>query len=195
MRGRMNDTPSYAPCVGIGEVMVGETISEVTASRNPKFQPGDKVSARAGWQSYALSDGTGLRKIDTRIVPPTAYPGRRRHARRDRVVWPAEDRRAEGRRNRRRLGGLRGRGSVVGQIAKIKGCRVIGFAAGRQNAITWSMNWASMSASTIEPKGLMKALAGATPKGIDIYFENVGGPALDAVLARCIPSPASRSAA
>lgn len=187
MRGRMNDAPSYAPCVGIGEVMVGETISEVTASRNPKFQPGDIVSARAGWQSYALSDGAGLRKLDTSIVPATAYLGA--------VGMPGvtawygllkigEPKEGETVVVSAASGAV---GSVVGQIAKIKGCRVVGFAGGPAKCDYVVRELGFDVCIDHRAEGLMKALAEATPKGIDVYFENVGGPVLDAVLARCNP--------
>ncbi|MBZ5524061.1 MAG: NADP-dependent oxidoreductase [Acidobacteriia bacterium] len=185
MRGRMNEGASYAASVQIGEVMVGETISEVVESRNPKFQPGDTVSARSGWQSYALSDGTGLRKVDTRLVPATAWlgavgmPGVTAWYGLLKIGAPKEGETVV-------VSAASGAvGSVVGQIAKIKGCRVIGFAGGPQKCDYVVKELGFDACIDHRAAGLMEALAAATPKGIDVYFENVGGPVLDAVLARC----------
>jgi NADPH-dependent curcumin reductase CurA len=187
MRGRMNEGASYAASVQIGEVMVGETISEVVESKNPKFQPGDTVSARAGWQSYALSDGTGVRKVDVRHVPATAYLGA--------VGMPGvtawygllkigEPKEGETVVVSAASGAV---GTVVGQIAKIKGCRVVGIAGGQQKCEFVVKELGFDACIDHRAGNVMKALAAATPKGIDVYFENVGGPVLDAVLARCNP--------
>jgi len=187
MRGRMNESASYAASVQLGEVMVGETISEVVESRNPKFQPGEMVSARAGWQSYALSDGTGLRKVDTRRVPASAYLGA--------VGMPGvtawygplkigEPKDGETVVVSAASGAV---GSVVGQIAKIKGCRVVGVAGGPLKCDYVVKELGLDACIDHRAPDLGKALAAATPKGIDVYFENVGGPILDAVLARCNP--------
>src|SRR4029077_4325816 len=75
MRGRMSDAPSYAKPVGIGEVMEGGTVSEVVASSNDRFKPGDIVVGRTGWQTHALSDGKGLRKLDPRLAPVSTALG------------------------------------------------------------------------------------------------------------------------
>ncbi|MDD2582198.1 MAG: NADP-dependent oxidoreductase, partial [Desulfuromonadaceae bacterium] len=130
MRGRMSDVPSYAPPVAVGEVMVGGTVSRVVASQHPDYHPGDVVLGYSGWQDYALSDGTDLTTLDTRITHPslalgvlgmpgfTAYMGLldigRPKAGETVVVAAAS-------------GAV---GSVVGQIAKIEGCRVVGIASG-----------------------------------------------------------------
>ena len=132
MRGRMSDAPSYAPPVAIGEVMVGGTVSRVEASRNPDYQPGDLVLGYSGWQDYALSDGAGLTKLDPAMARPsmalgvlgmpgfTAYMGLLdigQPKAGDTLVVAAAS------------GAV---GSVVGQIGKIKGCRVVGIAGGAE---------------------------------------------------------------
>src|SRR5258708_9435670 len=123
MRGRMNEGASYAANVQIGDVMVGETISEVVESSHPGFQPGDTVSARAGWQGYALSDGAGLRNVDTRRVPASAYlgaigmPGVTAWYGLLKIGEPKEGETVV-------VSAASGAvGSVVGEIAKLKGCR------------------------------------------------------------------------
>src|ERR1700761_4603721 len=131
MRGRMSDGPSYATPVPIGGVMEGGTVSEVMASHNPDFAKGDIVLSRAGWQSHALSDGTGLRKIDPNIAPistaigvlgmpgMTAYTGLLdigKPQSGETVVVAAAS------------GAV---GSAVGQIAKVKGARAVGIAGGK----------------------------------------------------------------
>jgi NADPH-dependent curcumin reductase CurA len=187
MRGRMNDVRSYAAKVEIGDVMTGETVGEVMESRNAKYKKGDAVAGRVGWQQYALSDGSDLRKIDPSVTPLSLHlgvvgmpgvtawiglldigqpkPG-------ETVVVSAAS------------GAV---GSVVGQIAKIRGCRTIGIAGGKEKC-AYVVNELGLDACIDHRSGdWAKALAEATPKGIDVYFENVGGPILDAVLTRCNP--------
>ncbi len=186
MRGRMNDTRSYAAKVELGEVMTGEAVGEVVDSKNAKFAKGDTVAARTGWQQYALSDGRDLRKVDPNLVPVSTYlgvvgmpgvtawvglldigkpkPG-------ETVVVSAAS------------GAV---GSVVGQLAKIKGARVVGVAGGREKC-DFAVRELGFDACIDHRGDLAKALAEATPKGIDVYFENVGGTLLDLVLLRCNP--------
>jgi NADPH-dependent curcumin reductase len=187
MRGRMNDARSYAAKVEIGEVMTGETVGEVIESNNPKFAKGEIVAGRVGWQRFALSDGSELRKVDPTVQPLSAHlgvvgmpgvtawvglldigqpkPG-------DTVVVSAAS------------GAV---GSVVGQLAKLARCRVVGIAGGKEKC-DYVVKELGFDAC-IDHRGddLKRALAEATPNGIDIYFENVGGPILDLVLARCNP--------
>jgi NADPH-dependent curcumin reductase CurA len=185
MRGRMNETHSYASSVELGQVMTGETIAEVLESKNPKFKVGDTVAAYVGWQQYAVSDGTGLRPVDPKIVPVSTYLGA--------VGMPGvtawygllkigEPKAGEMVVVSAASGAV---GSVVGQIAKIKGCHVVGIAGG-QNKCDYVVQELGFDACIDHrASGPAEALAEATPKGIDVYFENVGGPLLDAVLARC----------
>ena len=130
MRGRMSDAPSYAAPVGIGEVMEAGTVSEVAASNNDKFAKGDIVLSRAGWQTHALSNGSGLRKLDPALAPVstalgvlgmpgmTAYSG---------LLEIGQPKAGETVVVSAASGAV---GSVVGQIAKIKGARAVGIAGG-----------------------------------------------------------------
>ena len=184
MRGRMSDGPSYAAPVPIGGVMEGGTVSEVIASDNPGFARGDIVLSRAGWQTHAISDGKGLAKIDPKIAPistavgvlgmpgMTAYTGLldigKPQAGETVVVAAAS-------------GAV---GSAVGQIARIKGCRTIGIAGGLEKCrhVVTDLGFDDCIDYKAGPIG--PALAKATPRGVDIYFDNVGGDILDAVLPR-----------
>jgi NADPH-dependent curcumin reductase len=182
MRGRMSDAPSYAAPVGIGATMVGGTVNKVIASNNPDFTVGDIVLAHTGWQTHALSDGKGLRKIDPKLAPistalgilgmpgMTAYTGLLEigtpQAGETVVVAAAS-------------GPV---GSLVGQIAKIKGARAVGVAGGAKKC-AYVKDALGFDDCVDHRAGDFPArLATACPKGIDIYFENVGGAVFDAVL-------------
>jgi NADPH-dependent curcumin reductase len=182
MRGRMSNRKSYAPAVGIGEVMVGGTVSEVVASNLEDFAAGDIVEGRTGWQEYALSDGDGMRKVDPALGPistalgvlgmpgMTAYFGLfdiGRPTPGETVVVSAA------------AGAV---GAVVGQLAKIKGCRVVGI-AGAPDKCGYVVNELGFDAavSHYEPD-LSARLEKQCPKGIDVYFENVGGKVFEAAL-------------
>jgi|AntAceMinimDraft_11_1070367.scaffolds.fasta_scaffold00276_10 hypothetical protein len=182
MRGRMNAGKSYADRVELGEVMAGGTVSEVIASRNLEFSEGDLVAAAAGWQDYAISDGSDLMKLDSRITAPsyalgvlgmpglTAYVGLLdigQPKSGDTVVLAAA------------TGAV---GSVVGQIAKLKGCRVVGI-AGAKKKCTWAVDVLGYDACISHyDKDMAAQLAAACPDGIDVYFENVGGSSWEAVM-------------
>ena len=187
MRGRMNDQRSYAAKVELGEVMTGETVGEVVESKNPKFRRGDVVAGRVGWQQYALSDGSDLRKLDPELVPISAYLGA--------VGMPGvtawvglfdigQPKPGETVVVSAASGAV---GSVAGQLAKSRNCRVVGIAGGREKC-DFVVKELGFDACVDHRAGnLADALAEATPKGIDVYFENVGGPILDTVLLRCNP--------
>lgn len=182
MRGRMSDAPSYAPPVAIGEVMVGGTVSRVEASKNPDYQAGDLVLSYSGWQGYALSDGTGLNKLDADMAQPslalgvlgmpgfTGYMGLldigQPQAGETVVVAAAS-------------GAV---GSVVGQVAKIKGCRVVGIAGGHDKCRFAIEDLGFDFCVDRNSPDFLQLLAAACPKGIDVYFESVGGAVFDAVL-------------
>ena len=181
MRGRMSDAPSYAAPVPIGGVMEGGAVSEVIASNNPAFAEGDIVVARTGWQTHALSDGKGLVKIDPKLAPistavgvlgmpgMTAYvglldigkpqPG-------ETVVVAAA------------LGAV---GSAVGQIAKIKGARAVGIAGGKDKCDHVKKELGFDECLDHRDSDFAAKLKDACPKGIDVYFENVGGAVFEAV--------------
>src|SRR5439155_2122632 len=173
MRGRMSDARSYAKPAELGKPMVGGTISEVAASRNAKFAVGDIVVAHAGWQDYALSDGAGLRKIDAKLAPistgvgvlgmpgMTAYVGLLEIGKPKpgvTVVVAAAS------------GAV---GSVVGQIAKIKGARAVGVARGAAKCrfVTEELGF---DASIDHRTTVLATHLGVTcPTGVDVQFENV----------------------
>jgi NADPH-dependent curcumin reductase CurA len=182
MRGRMSDAPSYAKPVGIGETMEGGTVNEVVASNNESFKPGDIVLGHTGWQTHALSNGAGLRKLDPKLAPVstalgvlgmpgmTAYTGLleigKPQAGETVVVSAAS-------------GAV---GSIVGQIAKIKGARAVGIAGGPDKCRYVKEELGFDDCVDHRAPDFGEKLKAACPKGVDVYFENVGGPVFDAVL-------------
>lgn len=182
MRGRMSDAESYAPPVALGDVMVGATISTVETSLNTHYQMGDLILSANGWQEYALSDGKGLLKL-TNDLPAlslnlgvlgmpgfTAYMGLLDIGQpkpNETVVVAAAS------------GAV---GAVVGQIAKIKGCNVVGIAGGADKCryVVDELGFDICLDHHAEDFALQ--LANACSKGIDVYFESVGGKIFDAVL-------------
>src|SRR5882672_6955619 len=184
MRGRMNEGKSYAAKQELGEVMVGGTVGEVVESRNPKFAAGDKVLGMLGWQQYGLSDGKGLNKIDASRVPISAYlgvlgmPGV--------TAWVGlldicQPKAGETVVVSAASGAV---GSVVGQIAKLKGCRAVGIAGGRKKCDYVTKELGFDACVDYKARALNDDLKAALPDGVDCYFENVGGEILDAVLRR-----------
>lgn len=182
MRNLMNEVgPVYAPAVPIGDLMVGGTVSRVEASRHPDFQPGDLVLANSGWQDYALSNGDGLMRIGPLAHPShalgvlgmtafTAYAGLLdigRPQSGETVVVAAA------------TGAV---GSVVGQIAKLKGARVVGIAGGAKKCRLAVEELGFDACVDHHDPDLAVKLAAACPNGIDVYFESVGGAVLDAVI-------------
>jgi len=184
MRGRMSDVSSYAEPVAIGEVMVGGTVSRVEVSRHEDYHSGDLVLGYSGWQDYAISDGTNLTKLDDQAalhpslalgvlgMPGfTAYMGLldigRPKAGETIVVAAAS-------------GAV---GSMVGQIAKIlKGCRVVGIAGGASKCQFVVEVLGFDACINRHSDDFPQQLAIACPKGIDVYFESVGGAVFEAVL-------------
>jgi NADPH-dependent curcumin reductase CurA len=182
MRGRMSDAESYAASVAIRQVMVGGTVSQVIESTNPAFAVGDFVVGYDGWQDFGLSSGRELRKLDPSIVPIstaigtlgmpglTAYvglldigqptPG-------ETVVVSAAS------------GAV---GSVVGQIAKIKGCRAVGIAGSAEKCRYVVDDLGFDACVNYQAESFREDLAAACPSGIDVYFENVGGAVFAAVM-------------
>jgi NADPH-dependent curcumin reductase CurA len=184
MRGRMNDAKSYAAKQELGDVMIGGTVGAVVESKNPKFAAGDKVLGMFGWQQYGLSDGKGLNKIDATRVPMQAFlgvlgmPGV--------TAWVGllelcQPKAGETVVVSAASGAV---GSVVGQIAKIKGCRAVGIAGGKAKC-DYVVKELGFDACVDYKAGKLKDdLKAAAPNGIDCHFENVGGEILDAALAR-----------
>ncbi|MBK9180400.1 MAG: NADP-dependent oxidoreductase [Acidimicrobiales bacterium] len=184
-RGWLNDVPSYVPPVQIGEVMRAGAVGQVVASHNPGFAVGDYVQGTFGWQDYVATDGTGMLPV-TKVppgVPPTAVLGvfgitgltayfgmlELGHPKEGDVVLVS--------------GAAGATGSVAGQIARVKGCRVIGTAGGPEKC-AWVRDVAGFD-ECIDYKAddVGRRLAELAPRGIDVYFDNVGGPVLEAALA------------
>ena len=187
MRGRMDDAKSYADPVEVGAVMTAGAVGEVMSSRHDGFTSGDIVTGQFGWTTHAVSDGDGVRKLDPTLAPIqtalgvlgmpgiTAWTGINTIAGTkpgDTVVISAA------------TGAV---GSVAGQLAKAKGCRVIGVAGGPEKcdfAVTELGYDACLDHRAHDAKSLAAALKEAAPHGVDVYFENVGGKTLEAVLSR-----------
>jgi NADPH-dependent curcumin reductase CurA len=187
MRGRMSDAKSYATPVALGEVMVGGTAGEVIESKNPKFAAGDKVVGSLGWSELGVSDGQMLRKVDTAHIPLSAYlgavgmPGMTAWYGLTQIMNPKEGETIV-------VSSASGAvGSVVGQLAKQRGCRAVGIAGGAEKC-AYVVNELGFDACVDYKAGNLAAdLAAATPNGIDAVFENVGGEGFDACLGRMNP--------
>ncbi|HMR71794.1 MAG TPA: NADP-dependent oxidoreductase, partial [Rubrivivax sp.] len=191
MRGRMNEGKSYAQPQPLGEVMIGGTAGEVVASRNPQFAVGDKVVGMGGWQEYAIvsADQRGvLQKVDTSRVPLSAYlgpvgmPGVTGWYGLTQIIEPKVGETVV-------VSAASGAvGSVVGQLAKARGCRAVGIAGGPDKCgyVTGELGFDACIdyKAQRDLKSLAQALKAACPDGIDGYFENVGGTILDAVMLR-----------
>jgi NADPH-dependent curcumin reductase CurA len=190
MRMRMNDAKSYAPPQALGTVMVGGTVGEVIASRHPNFGVGDHVVGGGGWQEYALVDGPALamlRKVDTSKVPLSAYlgavgmPGVTAWVGLNMIIAPKAGETVV-------VSAASGAvGSAVGQLAKARGCRVVGIAGGPDKC-AYVVDQLGFDACIDHKQhrdaaSLTAALKQAAPGGIDGNFENVGGMVLDAVMA------------
>jgi NADPH-dependent curcumin reductase CurA len=182
MRGRMSPGPSYARGVDLGEVMVGQTVSQVVESNVEGYEPGDLALTSNGWQEYALTDGQGVRKLDPANAPistalgvlgmpgMTAYAG---------LLHVGELKDGESVVVSAASGAV---GAVVGQIAKIKGCRVVGVAGAQEKCdyVTEELGFDACVSHLSET--MPDELAAACPDGVDVYFENVGGKVFEAVL-------------
>jgi NADPH-dependent curcumin reductase CurA len=187
MRMRMEDVKSYAAPQAIGEVMIGGTVGEIIESRNPKFAVGDKVNGMLGWTETAVSDGMLLRKVDTTHIPLSAYlgavgmPGMTAWYGLTQIMQPKEGETIV-------VSAASGAvGSVVGQLAKRRGCRAVGIAGGAEKC-AYVVNELGFDACIDYKAGnLIADLKAATPDGIDAIFENVGGKIFDACLARMNP--------
>ena len=191
MRGRMNDGKSYAQPQPLDAVMIGGTVGEVVASRNAAYSAGDKVVGMGGWQEYSVVDAaqTGMmRKVDTTHIPLSAYlgavgmPGVTAWVGLTQIIAPKEGETVV-------ISAASGAvGTAFGQLAKARGCRVVGIAGGAEKC-AFVVNELGFDAcvdykAQRDLKALSAALKEAAPAGIDGYFENVGGVILDAVMLR-----------
>ena len=182
MRGRMNDAASYAAPVQLGEVMGGGAVGKVVSSSNPNFPEGSIVEGPFGWQEYAVSSGQGVRRIDPKLAPISTalgvlgMPGLTAYFGLLDICNPQPGETVV-------VSGAAGAvGSLVGQIAKIKGCRAIGIAGADDKVayLTEELGFdAAFNYKTVTD--YFKKLKELCPKGIDVYFDNVGGPITDAV--------------
>jgi len=181
MRGRMNDGPSYVPPIGIGEVMGGGTVGRVTISRSSSYEVGDWVSGMGGWQDYALSNGDGLVKLGMMNHPSWALgvlgmPGLTAYVGLLDIGQPKEGETVV-------VAAATGAvGSVVGQIARLKGCRVVGIAGGDAKCRSAISDLGFDACIDHCSEDFSDRLGTACPTGIDVYFENVGGAVFSAVL-------------
>ena len=182
MRGRMSDAKSYVKGVDIGEVMVGQTVGEVVESAHPGFKPGDKVLTSTGWQQYGVARGKELRMIDASRVPASYYlgilgmPGL--------TAWFGlfEIGKAKAGETLVVSAASGAVGSVVGQLGKNKGMRVVGIAGGREKCDYVVRELGFDACVDYKAGRLAEDLRAACPDGIDVDFENVGGEVLDTVL-------------
>jgi len=182
MRGRMSDAKSYVKGVDIGEVMVGQTVGEVVESAHPGFKPGDKVLTSTGWQQYGVARGKELRMIDASRVPASYYlgilgmPGL--------TAWFGlfEIGKAKAGETLVVSAASGAVGSVVGQLGKNKGMRVVGIAGGREKCDYVVRELGFDACVDYKAGRLAEDLRAACPEGIDVDFENVGGEILDTVL-------------
>jgi len=184
MRGWMNEGKSYIEPVQLGEVMRAGGIGEVVASRHPTFNVGDHVTGLFGVQSYAISDGKGVVTVDPAVSPLPLYlstlgmPGMTAYFGLLEVGQPKEGETVV-------VSGAAGAvGSVVGQIAKIKGCRTVGIAGGEKKCAYLIDELGFDAAIDYKAGNLHARLKEQCPAGVDVYFDNVGGDILDAVLTR-----------
>ena len=182
MRGRMTQQKSYVKGVEPGEVMTGETAGEVVESKDPKFKPGDKVTAPSGWQLYWSGKGDLLTKVDASKVPLSYFlgvlgmPGRTAWFGMKEICAPKPGETVV-------VSAASGAvGSVVGQLAKAWGCRAVGIAGGKAKC-DYVVKELGFDASIDYKAGnVLDNLRAACPKGVDANFENVGGEILDTVL-------------
>jgi NADPH:quinone reductase len=183
MRGRMTGVRTYADPVDIGQVMVGGTVGKVIQSTHTQFPVGDVVVGYWGWQEFTVSDGRGLQKLDPRIAPPSTalgvlgMPGMTAYFGFLDICQPKPTETVV-------VSGAAGAvGSLVGQIAKIKGCRAVGI-AGTDDKVRWLTGELGFDAAFNykSSENYTQTLKELCPDGIDCYFDNVGGAITDAVL-------------
>jgi hypothetical protein len=182
MRGRMNDVKSYAPPFQLGEVMTGGAVGQVTASNDPAFKEGDLVQSQFGWREGFTAPASTVQKLDPRGLPPQAFlgvagmPGLTAYAGLLRIAALKDG-------DIVFVSGAAGAvGSLVCQIAKAKGHTVIGSAGGPEKVKFLKEIGVDHAIDYKAERDLTAALAAAAPDGIDVYFDNVGGPHLEAAL-------------
>ncbi|MEO6922920.1 MAG: NADP-dependent oxidoreductase, partial [Bryocella sp.] len=182
MRGRMSEGPSYVPPVAIGAVMGAGTVSRVVTSRHAGFVEGDWVLNQGGWQEFSVSDGKGVVKLGAQMDHPSSALGVLGMPGFTATIGLLEIGKPKAGETVVVAAATGAVGSVVGQIAKLKGCHVVGVAGGAEKC-RYAVEELGFDACVDHREaGLAQALAQACPKGIDVYFENVGGAVFQAVL-------------
>ncbi len=184
MRGWMNAGASYVPPVELGAVMRAGAIGQVTASEQPGFAVGDYVYGAFGVQRYASSDGQGVIKLDTSLADPTTYLGALGISGLTAYFGLLEVARIRAGDTVVVSGAAGAVGSIAGQIAKLSGCHVIGIAGGQDKCRSLLTEFGFDAAIDYKSENVRKALREHAPHGVDVYFDNVGGAVLDAVLTR-----------
>lgn len=182
MRGWMNEGRSYIPPVGIGEVMRAGGAGRVVTSRHPGFAAGDSVTGILGIQEYAVVAGDALTKVDTSVVPLETYVGVLGMTGMTAYFGLLDVGKPEPGQTVVVSGAAGAVGMIVGQIAKIKGCRVVGIAGGEEKCRYIVDELGFDAAVDYKSENVAKALRAHCPKGMDVYFDNVGGDVLDACL-------------
>ncbi|MBW2956106.1 NADP-dependent oxidoreductase [Hafnia paralvei] len=182
VRGRLDDVPSYSPPLAIGDVICGGTVCRVEQSLHPDYQAGDLVLAYTGWQDYALSDGEGLQKLDANMAHPSyalgllGMPGFTGYMGLTDIGNPQVGETVV-------VAAATGAvGSVVGQVAKLRGCRTVGIAGGVEKCRYAVEKLGFDACIDHRAADFAHQLKQACDKGIDVYYENVGGAVFDAVL-------------
>lgn len=184
MRGWINEMKSYIPPVQLGEVMRAGSIGEVVASKHADYQVGDYVSGWGGVQQYSLTDGQMCYKVDANLAPLPVYIGTLGMPGMTAYFGILEVGKIKEGETVLVSGGAGAVGSVVGQIAKIKGCRVVGIAGGAEKCRYMVEDLGFDAAIDYKNDSVKKGIREHCPKGVDVYFDNVGGEILDAALAQ-----------
>ena len=185
MRGRISDAKSYVPPVAIGAVMVGQTVGEVVESKHPGFKAGDHVLTSLGWQTHGVAKGGEIAKVGANAGVPLSYflgvlgmPGLTAYFGLYEIGHPRAG-------NTLVVSAASGAvGSVVGQLAKASGCRVVGIAGGKAKCDYVVKDLGFDACVDYKAGKLDEHLGAACPNGVDVYFENVGGPIMEAVMMR-----------
>jgi len=184
LRGRMSDTKSYVPPFNLNEPVKSAIIAEVTASKNPDFKSGDFVTGLLDWKEFQVADGKGLKKVDSDAAPLSAYLGVLGMTGLTAYIGLNEIGKPKAGETLVVSGAAGAVGSVVGQIGKILGCKVIGLAGSDEKTDMLKSKFGFDEAINYKTTTDMKAAIGAAaPDGVDVYFDNVGGEISDAVLA------------
>jgi NADPH-dependent curcumin reductase CurA len=181
MRGRMYDRPSYAPPFQLGQALQGGAVGKVVASNDPNFKPGDWVESMNGWREAFVASGAALNKLPVEGIPPQAFlgvlgmPGMTAYTSFHRIGEPKAGETVF-------VSGAAGAvGATVCQIAKIRGCTVIA-SAGSDEKLAWLKSLGVDQTVNYKKGNLLENVRAAAPKGIDIYFDNVGGEHLEVAL-------------